>query len=153
MFQRAFFFVSLVRVRALSFHRTQYITEGSVKPMPNRGPVPCAHPGCPRVVPYGQRYCSEHTLLYRGDRKSSGKRGYGSKWQRARARFLARPENIFCVECKKEGKLVRATVVDHIVPHRGDDKLFWDEKNWQPLCKKHHDIKTWNEDANPTYTF
>ena len=121
--------------------------------MPNRGPVPCAHPGCPRVVPYGQRYCSEHVAMHRGDRKSSGKRGYGSKWQKARARFLARPENIFCVECKKEGRLVRATVVDHIVPHRGDDKLFWDEKNWQPLCKTHHDIKTWNEDSNPTYTF
>ena len=30
MFQRAFFFAFLVRVRALSFHCTQYITEGSV---------------------------------------------------------------------------------------------------------------------------
>lgn len=32
-----------------------------------------------------------------------------------------------------------ATVVDHIVPHGGDLKLFWDVKNWQPLCKKCHD--------------
>ena len=91
--------------------------------------------------------------MHRGDRKSSGKRGYNSRWQKARARFLAKSENVFCVECKKEGKLVRATVVDHIVPHRGNSELLWDEKNWQPLCKKHHDIKTWNEDKNPTYTF
>ena len=42
----------------------------------------------------------------------------------------------------KEGKLTPATVVDHIVPHRGDPRLFWDEKNWQPLCKECHDRKT-----------
>ena len=55
-----------------------------------------------------------------------------------------------CVECEKQGKLTQATVVDHIVPHRGDQKLFWDESNWQPLCKPCHDKKTWNEDNNPT---
>ena len=30
------------------------------------------------------------------------------------------------MECAKRGKYVRATVVDHIKPHRGDQKLFWD---------------------------
>ena len=25
---------------------------------------------------------------------------------------------------------MKAEVVDHIVPHRGDGKLFWDEGNW-----------------------
>ncbi|WP_456848588.1 hypothetical protein [Bradyrhizobium sp. USDA 4504] len=24
--------------------------------------------------------------------------------------------------------------MDHIVPHRGDMKLFWDRKNWQALA-------------------
>ena len=47
-----------------------------------------------------------------------------------------------CVSCQAEGKLTAATVVDHIIPHRGDMKLFWDESNWQPLCKEHHDQKT-----------
>ncbi len=32
-----------------------------------------------------------------------------------------------------------ATVVDHIKPHRGDPKLFWDQENWQALCARHHD--------------
>jgi 5-methylcytosine-specific restriction protein A len=27
-----------------------------------------------------------------------------------------------------------AKCVDHIVPHKGNVELFWDEKNWQPLC-------------------
>lgn len=58
-----------------------------------------------------------------------------------------------CVQCAKQGKYVRATVVDHIIPHRGDQKLFWDQNNWQPLCKSCHDKKTLTEDINPTYTY
>ena len=38
-----------------------------------------------------------------------------------------------------------ATIVDHIVPHRGDQKLFWDEANWAALCKPCHDAKTARE--------
>lgn len=37
-----------------------------------------------------------------------------------------------------QGKKVAAVAVDHIVPHRGDSKLFWDRSNWQPLCIPHH---------------
>lgn len=51
------------------------------------------------------------------------------------------------------GRYVRATVVDHIKPHRGDQRLFWDEDNWQALCKECHDRKTLTEDINPTYTY
>ena len=46
-----------------------------------------------------------------------------------------------CVECEKEGRTTAAVVVDHITPHRGDQTLFWDEKNWQPLCQSHHSRK------------
>ncbi|TPW30330.1 HNH endonuclease, partial [Martelella alba] len=31
-----------------------------------------------------------------------------------------------------------AVVVDHIRPHRGNDDLFWDRANWQPLCRHCH---------------
>jgi 5-methylcytosine-specific restriction protein A len=50
-----------------------------------------------------------------------------------------------CVPCKAAGRLVPATVVDHVVPHRGDPALFWDERNWQSLCKPCHDAKTARE--------
>ena len=43
-------------------------------------------------------------------------------------------------EMQRQG--VTLTLVDHIVPHRGDQALFWDEQNWQPLCKSCHDKKT-----------
>lgn len=120
--------------------------------MPYRPSVPCKHPRCPALVPYGSGpYCDEHKALHQGDRDSASKRGYNSRWQKVRVRYLH--SHPLCVECMKQGRLTEATVVDHIVPHRGDKKLFWDESNWQPLCKSCHDKKTWNEDNNPTYKF
>lgn len=38
-------------------------------------------------------------------------------------------------------------------PHRGDQKLFWDESNWQALCKPCHDRKTWTEDRFVSYGY
>ena len=71
---------------------------------------------------------------------SAAARGYDARWQRARKIFLSRYP--LCAECQKNGILTPATVVDHIIPHRGDRNLFWDENNWQPLCKSCHDRKT-----------
>jgi len=89
-------------------------------------------------------YCEDHARLHASDRASASARGYDSRWNKARIRFLkAHP---LCVECQKQGRLVKAAVVDHITPHRGDAKLFWDESNWQSLCKNCHDHKTMTED-------
>jgi 5-methylcytosine-specific restriction endonuclease McrA len=30
-------------------------------------------------------------------------------------------------------------IVDHIIPHRGNLALFWDEENLQAVCKEYHD--------------
>ena len=101
--------------------------------MPMKPKKPCRHPGCPKLT--DGLYCEEHEALHSGDRASSSKRGYNRQWQKARARYLkAHP---LCVQCLKEGHAVTATVVDHIRPHRGDPILFWDEKNWQSLIKRH----------------
>jgi 5-methylcytosine-specific restriction enzyme A len=59
-------------------------------------------------------------------------RNDGGRWAKARAGHLAHEP--FCRQCKKAGRTVRATIVDHIVPHRGDMKLFWARNNWQSLC-------------------
>ena len=119
--------------------------------MPMRPNVPCGHPGCPRLVPYGKHYCEQHEAQHRGERPGAGRRGYDRKWQKARLSYLR--QHPYCVCCMKEGKMVEATVVDHIRPHRGNHVLFWDKNNWQSLCKPCHDRKTWNEDANPEYRF
>jgi len=79
-------------------------------------------------------------LQIRRQRKSAAQRGYGSRWQRARALWLAK--HPLCEACKRRGVVTEATVVDHIVPHRGDPQLFWDQSNWASLCKACHDAKT-----------
>lgn len=68
--------------------------------------------------------------------KSSTERGYGYRWQKARERFLR--SNPLCVYCKASGRVEVATVVDHIIPHRGDQEIFWDESQWQSLCASCH---------------
>lgn len=62
---------------------------------------------------------------------------YGAKWQRRRLRFLGK--HPLCAMCANAGRIVPATVVDHRQPHKGDLALFWNEVNWQALCKTHHD--------------
>jgi 5-methylcytosine-specific restriction enzyme A len=62
---------------------------------------------------------------------------YSYKWQQARVGFLRK--HPLCAEHERMGRTVEATVVDHIIPHRNDMKLFWDRSNWQPLCKHCHD--------------
>lgn len=69
--------------------------------------------------------------------KTSAQRGYGYRWQKARAAWLKK--HPLCVFHLEQDQVVEATVVDHKVPHRGDQKLFWSKSNWQSLCKTCHD--------------
>ena len=77
---------------------------------------------------------------YERDRASAAKRGYGGRWRKASKRFLR--DNPLCAECLRRGKTQAAEVVDHIVPHKGDMKKFWDEENWQSLCIPDHNAKS-----------
>lgn len=38
------------------------------------------------------------------------------------------------------GRVVPATVVDHVEPHRGDAAKFWEPANRQSACDWHHDV-------------
>jgi 5-methylcytosine-specific restriction protein A len=45
--------------------------------------------------------------------------------------------------CWEQNRATPADLVDHVVPHRGDPSLFWDElNNWQSLCSSCHARKT-----------
>ena len=74
---------------------------------------------------------------YDDRRGSSAQRGYGYRWQKSRAEYLL--THPLCTYCTTENKVTAAAVVDHIQPHRGLAALFWDQSNWQPLCKACHD--------------
>ncbi|PWL18836.1 HNH endonuclease [Falsochrobactrum shanghaiense] len=60
-----------------------------------------------------------------------------ARWQRLRERILT--EQPLCMYCLRAGDVEPATVVDHITPHKGDEAMFWDGSNLQPLCKRCHD--------------
>jgi 5-methylcytosine-specific restriction enzyme A len=113
----------------------------------HRAPSPCSG-GCGRLVatPGKCDAClSKARKQQDAQRGSAAERGYGNRWQKARATYLRK--NPLCVHCKAEDRLIAATVVDHRIPHRGDWVLFWDTDNWQSLCKRHHDVKTATEDG------
>ena len=50
----------------------------------------CAYTRCPRLIPDGERYCSEHKRARDHERGSSTQRGYGSAHQRERAQWWQR---------------------------------------------------------------
>lgn len=118
--------------------------------MPRKSKIPCKHPGCPHLAEVGVGYCEEHKPLH-PDRPSATERGYGYRWRKVRARYLNK--HPLCVQCLNEGRYVQATVVDHVIPHRGDLVLMWDESNYQALCKPCHDRKTGHEDSTPEYRY
>lgn len=111
--------------------------------MPLRPSRLCKHPGCGRVAE-ANGYCKLHQsyakqISYVKDKDIHNM--YSHKWQKVSKAFLAK--HPWCAECLRQDETwTPATVVDHIKPHRGNQSLFWDRNNWQPLCKHHHDQKT-----------
>lgn len=93
---------------------------------------------CGSIIPHGE-LCScqrarlrERNRRHDKNRPRASARGYNHEWRKARDEFLIRFP--FCAMCSKP-----ATLVDHVIPHKGNDALFWDRQNWQPLCKPCHD--------------
>lgn len=67
-------------------------------------------------------------------------------WYRLRhAQITKQP---LCEYCEAQGYLTPATVVDHIIAHKGDEILFHDPENLRSLCKKHHDATKQKEEKN-----
>jgi 5-methylcytosine-specific restriction enzyme A len=112
---------------------------------------PCANRSdrCPYLCAYGTRYCDACVTkgIGKDTRPSSTARGYGAKWQKARSAYLAAHPIAVDYFGDHNGVKHPAECVDHIVPHRGDMKLFWDSSNWQGLTERDHDRKTALEDG------
>jgi 5-methylcytosine-specific restriction protein A len=117
--------------------------------MPWAPKTPCSHPGCGELIERGARACETHERERRREvdhrRGSAAARGYGGKWRAARLAFLKR--HPLCEDCLKDGTVTAATEVDHVIPHKGDQKLFWKRSNWRALCKPCHSKKTATEDG------
>ena len=104
----------------------------------------CLHPGCTKRQ--REAYCEKHGRKHeRQVRGSSTERGYGRVWRAQAKAFLQefplcghRPDGQRPVmsACHEAGRIVDAVQVDHVVPHRGDQALFWNRRNWQALCRE-----------------
>ena len=94
----------------------------------------------PKRLKPGQSDAAQHM-----PRETAAQRGYDYRWQKVRAGWLR--SHPLCVHCEAEGRVVAASEVDHIIPHKGDRALFWDNTNWQSLCHSHHSKKTATEDG------
>lgn len=102
---------------------------------------------CNTVVPAKQECaCQRQAKRARGqrhdrNRKTAAQRGYNYQWRKASKQFLRTFTN--CALCNAP-----ATLVDHITPHKGDQTLFWNEHNWQPLCTTCHSKQKQRQEHN-----
>jgi 5-methylcytosine-specific restriction endonuclease McrA len=88
--------------------------------------------GCGRKVAFGVVCACVLDRRREADKRrpNAAARGYDSKWVKESKAFLALPENRLCA-CGV-GRV--ADMVDHIIPHKGDRKLFWSRSNWAALA-------------------
>ena len=83
-------------------------------------------------------------------RQNANERGYNYRWQQASQCYLE--EHPLCAECQWYGRVEPATCVDHKLPHKGNQELFWDSDNWQPACIKCNSRKAKREQmSQPKY--
>ena len=99
-----------------------------------KNPMPILDSSCAKPLP-------ARKLKGYGD--GTNATGYGYRWQQFRKRHLM--EHPLCVHCQAEGRVVVATELDHVTPHRGNMVAFW-AGPFQGLCKSHHSIKTATEE-------
>ncbi|UVC10187.1 HNH endonuclease [Rhizobium sp. TH2] len=94
---------------------------------------------CGKIVPHStlcqcQRVATRaRNARHDARRPSPRDRGYDHEWRKARIAYLDLHPHCAMLGCGKP-----ARVVDHRIPHRGDDRLFWDRTNWQSLCTPCH---------------
>ena len=90
-----------------------------------------------KVSPVGDRGPTDSTV----SATTGGGRewAYGYRWQKSREAFLR--EHPLCRMCESRTppRLTLGTVVDHIIPHKGDAAKFWDQSGLESLCKRCHD--------------
>src|SRR5574338_248955 len=110
--------------------------------MPTAPAKPCGRIEAGKLCP-NLRPCPSHKHKPYAQAQRSSNLYSTSRWQQMRYRQLR--NSPLCKHCMNEGKVIEATVADHITPHRGDTRLFWDAGNLQSLCDYHHRAKTADE--------
>jgi 5-methylcytosine-specific restriction protein A len=115
--------------------------------MTSRPPHICS---CGKIVAAGAlcacKLAGDRARKARHERKrpSARQRGYTAEWQKARADYLQRHPY-----CRRNACGRPATIVHHVVPHKGNQRLFWDRTNWMPVCQPCHDGPLQSQERRP----
>jgi 5-methylcytosine-specific restriction protein A len=116
------------------------------RPCPGYGP---RRGRCPNVIARGIRCCPDCIVYDKAIGKEYSQRRdqteprrwiHSPRWRKSREIHLR--QYPLCVACERQGMITGATQVDHVIPHKGDYKLFWDQSNWQSICEPCHSRKT-----------
>lgn len=75
-------------------------------------------------------------------RGSARERGYTPAWDKAAKGHLG--HHPLCVYCTmgawgQQPRVTAATLVDHLIPHKGDQAIFWNRREWVSSCGPCHD--------------
>ena len=110
----------------------------------------CMEPLCPDYAEH-RGYCDKHKRDRPIKRLEHSKMYYSKAWKRMRAIHLL--NSPLCECCSLHGYVEIAKDVDHIIPHRGDKKIFNNTNNLQSLCKSCHSRKTNHEKNDMCYDY
>jgi len=118
---------------------------------------PCRNKLCRHITDNKNGFCPECQPMFKA-REKAVRKNYETRrlphvkvWLNSkryinmRLRFIRKYP--LCNHCSTLRNPVVATILDHITPHKGNYKLFWDYSNLQGLCKHCHDKKTAKEDG------
>jgi 5-methylcytosine-specific restriction endonuclease McrA len=103
----------------------------------------------PRLTPLGNRLAAlpreqaEAERFRTRDKQIKWRAWYKTaRWRKLRLEILTR--DLFTCQMEGCGCIEPDTsqlVCDHVIPHRGDERLFWNPANLQCLCKACHDSR------------
>lgn len=124
--------------------RPEPLSQGGPLTMPQAMARACTTYRCGNTQP-----CPDHakvaTQQRDQQRDTAHQRGYTRQWQDASRLFLKRypvcgmrrgDQPPVMSRCYEQGRITPAGQVDHVVPHKGNKRLFWDKSNWQSLCRQ-----------------
>lgn len=108
----------------------------------------CAELGCKNTKSKFNRFCIEHggrdaqryNPKYNQDREAFNAKYKTAQWQTLRQIQLSK--HPLCIACQSEGRIVAASVVDHLFPWSHISEQAFYINRFQSLCAMHHATKT-----------
>ena len=120
--------------------------------MPSSSPRACSRAGCAAYSCADDNCLDKRQATHRPPQqadphergKYSRSNAYNnSRWRKVRQAQISKAP--LCQRCLSFDLVTIATDADHQTPHRGNNKLMWDSKNLQSLCRSCHSWKTQEE--------